>query len=264
MVNKMISLEKFVEKYKGQRVDVPWGYKGQCVSLVQRYLNECLGYDLHPRGNAKDWVNTLINEGIAYQVSGTAQRGDIIVYGSNYGGGYGHIAIALGNGKMFDQNNTSHDNGCAGITNIFGRYTIMRTYRQAPSEDKPEPKIRYQAQLEDYGWQEWKSDGEMAGTMRQSKRLEALRIDYKGEVYAKAHLQDIGWIDYGKINKDTIIGTVGESRRLECLCLKGNFKYRVHIEGMIGFTPWTDADGVCTQGTVGQGLRIEAIEIKEK
>ena len=122
----MISLEQFVAKYKGKRVNVPWGYAGQCVSLVQRYLNECLGYDLHPRGNAKDWVNTLQNEGIAKPVGKPAQAGDIIVYGSGYGGGYGHIAVALGNGKMFDQNNTSHDGGRAGVTNIFGNYTVMR------------------------------------------------------------------------------------------------------------------------------------------
>ena len=130
----MISLNAFVNKYNGTRVGVPWGYVGQCVSLAQRYLNECLGYDMHPRGNAKDWVNTLQSEGIARPVNGPAQAGDLIVYGSGYGGGYGHIAIALGNGKMFDQNNSSHDGGRAGITNIFGTYTIMRPYRQAPSD----------------------------------------------------------------------------------------------------------------------------------
>ena len=134
----MISLNTFVNKWKGKRADVPWGFRGQCVSLVQRYLNECLGYEMHPRGNAKAWVDTLKNEGIARAVSGPAQAGDIIVYGSAYGGGYGHIAVALGNGKMFDQNNTSHDNGAAGITNIFGSYTIMRPYKKPPVDNPGE------------------------------------------------------------------------------------------------------------------------------
>ena len=134
----MISLEKFINKYTGSRVGVPWGYVGQCVSLVQRYLNECLGYEMHPRGNAKDWINTLKNEGIAQVVSGTSQRGDIIVYGSSYGGGYGHIGIAVGNGNIFDQNNTSHNNGCAGQMKLFGTYTIMRPYRKPPYDQAGE------------------------------------------------------------------------------------------------------------------------------
>lgn len=122
--------------------------------------------------------------------------------------------------------------------------------------------LKYQAHCESIGWQEWKCDGEMAGTTGEKRRLEAIRIDYP-EVEAKTHIQDDGWIDYGKITKDTIIGTTGEKKRLECLCLKGSFEYRVHIEGS-GWTCWTDADGIATLGSVGQGLRIEAIEIKEK
>ena len=80
--------------------------------------------------------------------------------------------------------------------------------------------------------------------------------------FAKAHLQDYGWVDYGTITKNTVIGTTGESRRLEDLCLKGSFKYRVHVAGT-GWTQWTNADGVATLGTVGKSKAIEAIEIKE-
>jgi hypothetical protein len=120
--------------------------------------------------------------------------------------------------------------------------------------------LRYRAQGEDYGWQDWVNEGETAGTIGQSKRLEAIQIDTDLEVQAKAHLESTGWVDYGTINKDTIIGTVGEWRRLECLCLKGDFKYRVYVEGT-GWTQWTLADGITTMGTVGQSLRIEAIEI---
>lgn len=121
--------------------------------------------------------------------------------------------------------------------------------------------LRYIAQVEDYGWMDWVSNGETAGTTGEKKRLEAIRIDFKGEIEAKAHIQEYGWVDYGKIDKDTIIGTVGECKRLECLCLKGDFDYRVHIEGS-GWSAWTEADGICTLGTVGQSLRIEAIEIR--
>lgn len=122
------------------------------------------------------------------------------------------------------------------------------------------PRIKYRSHLQEIGWQEWKCDGQTSGTSHESKRLEAIQIDFKGDVYAKAHIQKDGWVDYGKITKDTIIGTEHQSKRLECLCLKGDFKYRVHIEGS-GWSCWTKADGICTLGSVGQSLRIEAIEI---
>lgn len=121
--------------------------------------------------------------------------------------------------------------------------------------------IKYRAHVEGIGWQGWKRSGETAGSTHEERRMEALQIDYP-EVEAKAHIQDYGWKDYGKVTKDTIIGTTGEERRLECLCLKGNFQYRVHIQ-YSGWSCWTDADGIATLGSVGQDLRIEAIQIKE-
>ena len=122
--------------------------------------------------------------------------------------------------------------------------------------------LKYEAHIEGIGWQGWKTNGETAGTTGESRRLEAIKIDAPFDVEAMAHLEDIGWVDYGKITKDSIIGTIGESRRLECLKLKGNFKYRVHIENS-GWSTWTNADGICTLGSVGQSLRIEAIEMVE-
>lgn len=124
-------------------------------------------------------------------------------------------------------------------------------------------KIKYRSHLQTIGWQDWKKDGETSGTTGESRRLEAIQIDYNKPIYAKAHIQKDGWVDYGEINKDTVIGTTGESKRLECLCLKcEGIKYRVHIEGS-GWSCWTNADGISTLGSVGQKLRIEAIEIKE-
>jgi len=124
----------------------------------------------------------------------------------------------------------------------------------------PSSNFKYRSHLEGIGWQEWKQDGQTSGTTGESRRLEAIQIDAPFEIEAKAHIQDKGWIDYGKINKDTIIGTTGESLRLECLQLKGNFKYRVHIQD-VGWSTWTNADGIATLGSVGQALRIEAIEM---
>lgn len=123
--------------------------------------------------------------------------------------------------------------------------------------------LHYRVHQQSKGWDEVHQSGEVAGTTGQALRVEAIKIDYPNhKVYAKAHIQGEGWKDYGEITSDTIIGTTNQARRLECLCLKGDFKYRVHIQGT-GWTAWTKADGVSTLGTVGQALRIEAIQLEE-
>jgi len=53
-------------------------------------------------------------------------------------------------------------------------------WRMIPEESH---KIGYKVHIENVGWQDWKFDGETAGTTGQSKRMEALRIDYDKDVY---------------------------------------------------------------------------------
>lgn len=116
--------------------------------------------------------------------------------------------------------------------------------------------------VQDKGWLGKTAAENVIGITGHALRLEAFKIDPYGlEIAVKAHLQDDGWVDYGVITKDTIIGSVGQKKRLECLCFKGAFEYRVHVQGS-GWTDWTKADGIATLGTVGQALRIEAIQFR--
>lgn len=115
------SLEKFIEETKGTQVDVPWvkepsRLKGQCVSLIQVYIEQCLEQPAKARGNAKDWIKSYVDEGLGHIVS-EPKTGDIIVF-PNEANGYGHIAIYV-DGKLYDQNNLRHDNGMAGYGEIF-------------------------------------------------------------------------------------------------------------------------------------------------
>ena len=115
------SLEKFIEETKGTQVDVPWvkepsKLKGQCVSLIQVYIDQCLEQPAKARGNAKDWIKSYVDEGLGHIVS-EPKTGDIIVF-PNEANGYGHIAIYV-EGKLYDQNNLRHDNGMAGYGEIF-------------------------------------------------------------------------------------------------------------------------------------------------
>lgn len=125
-----ISLEKFIEKTKGTRVDVPWvnkpsNLKGQCVSLIQTYIQDCLEQPAKARGHAKTWRTSYVNEGLGTIVT-EPRKGDLLVYDERQGGGYGHIAIYLDKNRMYDQNNSTHDNGCAGYSTIFKNYVILR------------------------------------------------------------------------------------------------------------------------------------------
>jgi len=120
-----ISLKQFIDKTKGTKVDVPWGkgkLKGQCVSLVQQYIGQCLGQPMKPRGNAKDWTKTYVNEGLG-KITKNARYGDIIVYNI---GQYGHIAIYINSSKMYDQNSGYHDNYKAGYGKLIKGGTYLR------------------------------------------------------------------------------------------------------------------------------------------
>lgn len=81
-------------------------YSGQCVSLIQQLLDQVMGIPFKARGNAKDWATNpdVLSHFDKLPVGTTLQPGDILVYGANYGGGFGHIAFIDANVNYFDQN----------------------------------------------------------------------------------------------------------------------------------------------------------------
>lgn len=79
---------------------------GQCVSLVKWFGAEMcdLPNPGAARGNAKDFGNTLVNQGLAYEVAANQRaQGDIVVWQQD-GGGYGHIGVLLSGDRVFEQN----------------------------------------------------------------------------------------------------------------------------------------------------------------
>ena len=126
--------------------------------------------------------------------------------------------------------------------------------------------ISYRTHVQDIGWQEYVSDGEMSGTSGQSKRLEGINIhlssDLEGSVEYQTHVQDIGWQNY--VSDGEMSGTSGQSKRLEAINIKlsssinGGIQYRTHIQD-IGWQDWKENDQM--SGTAGQSKRLEAIQI---
>lgn len=137
--------------------------------------------------------------------------------------------------------------------------------------------IEYRAHCQTYGWMDWKCNGQWSGTKGEKKRLEALNINPpKGvELEVTVHLQKGKETDpkkYGDVTykgivhgNKTVIGTTGESRRIEGIsikCTKNNtgkkLKYQVHCQ-TYGDTKICSEGEFC--GTRGESKRLEAIRI---
>lgn len=79
---------------------------GQCVSLAKWFGAEMceLPNPGAGRGHAKDFGNTLVSQGLAYEVAaGQRQQGDLVVWQQD-GGGYGHVGVLLSGDRVFEQN----------------------------------------------------------------------------------------------------------------------------------------------------------------
>lgn len=129
------------------------------------------------------------------------------------------------------------------------------------------PTVYYLSHVQDIGWQQWFSNGDISGTSGQSKRLEAMCIklaNVDGGVEYKTHVQDYGWMDW--VSDGAMSGTMGESKRLEAIQIRltGNaasqydIYYRVHAQN-IGWMDWAVNGGPA--GTAGFSYRLEAIQI---
>lgn len=129
--------------------------------------------------------------------------------------------------------------------------------------------VNYHTHIQNYGdSQGVKSNGEMAGTSGESKRLENIWIEVTGNtnlgVQYSTHCQSYGWMPWscdGETN-----GTSGESKRLEAIKIqltgsaadKYDIYYRVHAQSY-GWLGW--AKNGEPSGTAGESKRLEGIQI---
>ena len=123
--------------------------------------------------------------------------------------------------------------------------------------------VWYQAHVQGYGDMNPVFDGATAGTVGESKRLEALRV-YGTPIEYRVHSQDVGW---GPWVQDAWAGTRGRSLRAEAIQVRMGYqadprfhvRYRAHVED-VGWQGWRE-DGA-TAGTTGKSLRMEAVQIE--
>ncbi len=129
--------------------------------------------------------------------------------------------------------------------------------------------VSYVTHVQTYGWQSAKTDGVIAGTTGESKRLEAISISLgdkitDGGITYRTHCQSYGWMPW--VSDGDMSGTMGEGKRLESIQIKLTGKaseeydiyYRVHAQSY-GWLDW--AKNGEAAGTATYGKRLEAIQI---
>ena len=137
-----------------------------------------------------------------------------------------------------------------------------------------EAQIKYNAHIQNIGWQGDIYNGSTSGTTGQSKRLEGIKVElgsaitskYSGSIQYRTHIQNLGWESGWKSN-GAVSGTTGRSLRLEAIQIKltgelankYDIYYRVHAQNF-GWLGW--AKNGESAGTTGYSYRLEAIQIK--
>ncbi|MBQ9934233.1 MAG: L,D-transpeptidase family protein [Lachnospiraceae bacterium] len=152
------------------------------------------------------------------------------------------------------------------------------------------PIVNYAVHAQSFGWMAPVKDGQRAGSIGKSKRVEAIAISLDtngilgddgapitGGIKLRAHVQGIGWQDWVyaeadgasvtmNIQNNSYAGTMGKAKRIEAIeiALTGELEekydvlYRVHGQSY----GWQSAkSNGATAGTVGKAKRIEALEI---
>ncbi|WP_052427418.1 N-acetylmuramoyl-L-alanine amidase [Neobacillus niacini] len=133
-----------------------------------------------------------------------------------------------------------------------------------------EPSIVYSTYVENHGWLNSVTNGEMSGTEGQGLRLEAIKIalgntSLTGGISYKTHVQNDGWLP--SVSNGEVSGTTGENKQVEAiqLNLTGQIAeyydvyYRVH-SATIGWLGW--AKNGESAGTESLSKQLEAIEVR--
>jgi cell wall-associated NlpC family hydrolase len=136
-----MTLEEFVKKYNGKKVDYDHAYGAQCVDLFRQYAKEGLGISEHTgpcatSGGAKDlfldYDKMPIEKKYFTRSKGKAyQPGDVLIWDRTEKNQYGHVAIFLaylGSGLLVFEQNGITQNGAE--LNIRSRDNMLGYLRK--------------------------------------------------------------------------------------------------------------------------------------
>jgi len=92
-----MTLDEFVTKYKGQKIEFDGKYEFQCVDLTKLYNKEVIAAPTL-MGNAIDYLNNPLPAFYEFKTNPLwyiPPRGAIAIWNNKVGGGFGHVAIIL-------------------------------------------------------------------------------------------------------------------------------------------------------------------------
>lgn len=136
-----MTLEEFVKKYNGCKVDYDGVYGSQCVDLFRQYVRDVLLIAEHTgpcasSGGAKDLFldyhkMPIEKKYFIRSASKTCKAGDVLIWNETVTNKYGHIAICLGTiGNsyiVFEQDGFKQDGA---KINIRGRENLLGYLRK--------------------------------------------------------------------------------------------------------------------------------------
>ena len=138
---------------------------------------------------------------------------------------------------------------------------------------EPISMVKYYSHIQDYGWEEKysKIDGDISGTEKNNKRLEAIRISLgtseelnnEADLQYKVYIQNSGWQSWKKNGE--LAGTTGEYKKIEAIKIQLDkvegytVEYRVYIKDY-GWQKWKENGEI--SGILNKNTEIQAIQIK--
>lgn len=152
------------------------------------------------------------------------------------------------------------------VTNEMTKRNVKDFFKGSSGNAQPE--IVYASHVQNIGWQSFVRNGQVSGTVGQSRRMEAVKISLNnanGDVKYKTHLAKIGWIS--EKSNGAISGTTGQGRAIEAVQIwltgeianKYDIYYRVHVKDS-GWLAWTSNGAIA--GTTGGAIRAEALQVQ--
>ena len=264
-----MNYDEFINAYLGKGFDYDGVAGVQCVDLIKMYLDKVFNIKAGTWGNAKDYYENFDKlplkdsfTRIANTPEFVPQKGDIVVWGTDLGNKYGHIAIATGEGDITQFYSYDLNWGSKVVHKVLHNYNgflgVLRAIDQTKITGVP---LRYKTHIQDIGWTDWQNTGETAGTVGEGKRVEAIILEGNNslDLSYRVHIEDIGWTDF--VSNGQIAGTTGQSKRIEAVEIKSNKALSVeeHIQN-VGWMPKSQGTEILI-GTVGKSLRLEAFKI---
>lgn len=234
-----MGFQEFRTKVLGSYIDIDGYYGAQCWDLYARYCQylQVPFANCTVTGYVQDiWTQRHSNGMSRYfdEVQfDKCQAGDIIVFQARNQTPLSHIGVcASGNnsGQVLVLGQNQGGSGAVNeawlpLTDSYPTVFRLKSKQMSQLDGNVKPVndlgLKYQAHTQDIGWREWIHDGMIAGSVGAGKQLEALRID-TGDLPIK-------------------------------------LKAKVHIAN-IGWKTIDDIAKDTVIGTVGKGLRMEAIE----